>query len=229
MAGDNLTEDCWRVAVIDSGLDLASTLDVRARCAFKPDGTVQPSAESRPDVTGHGTRVAGVICSGAKVPRLIVAQVLNERAVASVAALVGAIHWALDQGAQLIHMSLGIAAPREELGVAVACALDCGTIVVASAPARGTRPFPARYPGVIAATGDARCGPPEVSALFAPNADYGGCVRLPADGNGRGRGASIGAAHVTRFIVEHVDPGASIETVRSRLAALASHHGVERR
>jgi subtilisin family serine protease len=219
----------WRVAVIDSGLSPASRLGIGARCWCGPDGRLEVKDEPREDSTGHGTRVATLIASTASPPRLFVAQVLNERGVGTVAAVVTAIRWAVSEQVDLIHMSLGLSADRQDLANAVSCVVEHGVIVVASSPARGVRPFPACYPGVVAATGDARCDRAQISALGAANADFGGCVHVSAQPTGPGRGASIGAAHVTRFIVERLSPGISVATLKAKLIELATHHGVERR
>ena len=48
---------------------------------------------------------------------------------------------------------------------ACAALLGQGAVLVAAHPARGAPCFPAAYPGVIAATGDARCGWQELSQL----------------------------------------------------------------
>jgi hypothetical protein len=70
-------------------------------------------------------------------------------------------------------------------------------ILIASTPARGAPVYPAAYPGVLRVTGDARCGPAEVSALGGVPADYGACVR---DVDGTPGGASLAAAHVTGLL-----------------------------
>ncbi len=57
---------------------------------------------------------------------------------ASAAAVAAAVDWAVAAGADLIHMSLGLAADRAVLGAAVQRAVELGRIIVAAAPrARG--------------------------------------------------------------------------------------------
>jgi len=112
-------------------------------------------------------------------------------------------------------------------------ALDAGCIIVAATPARGASVYPAAYPGVIRATGDARCAPHELSALRPWL--FGGCPRLEAasfTANRRAQshasgGASIGAAWVTHAILQE-PPLAAPATVEA-LTARAKYRGPERR
>lgn len=222
-------EHPWRVAIIDSGLDPAAGLQVAAQRRFDgEDGrAVRPDAIA--DALGHGTRVAQVIASAERPPVLLVAQVLDAGGRATPAGVAEALAWACEQDAQIIHLSLGLAADRAVLAQAVADALRAGVVVVASAPARGTMSWPARYPGVLSATGDARCAPDQISTLGEQGAEFGGCVMRPPGMREPRGGASIGAAHVTRFIVSHVRSGSPAAQVRAELAVRASFHGRERR
>jgi subtilisin family serine protease len=162
-----------------------------------------------------GNRNAGCGCD------LFVGQVLDHRGVTTAAALAAAIHWSVEVGANLIHTSLGLREDRQTLAEAVAAAVAAGCIIVASTPARGAGTHPARYPDVIRATGDARCRWDEISDLHSSQADFGGCPRLG--------GASLGAAHVTRFLVEHVAPGLGTVAVRLQLGEMAQYTGIEER
>lgn len=242
--------DRWRVAVLDSGLVDSPTPTCLwpmpiASCRFVDNGRKVLTAPAISDPIGHGTRVSEVICSASCVVELLVGQVLNHRGVATAAAVAAAISWSLDAGADLIHMSLGLREDRDILATAVAIAVKAGCIVVASAPARGEGTFPARYPQVIRATGDARCQREEISELNSAQADFGGCPRYvrpvdPGDWNSRpldpaesnstcSGGASLGAAHLTRFLVDRVAPGSDVTAVRTELRAMARYHGIERR
>ena len=87
----------------------------------------------------------------------------------------------------------------------MADALAAGLILIASTPARGAPVYPAAYPGVLRVTGDARCGPGELSALGVP-ADYGACVR---DVDGSPGGASLAAAHVTGLLAAGLEVAGS--------------------
>jgi hypothetical protein len=217
----------WRVAILDSGLDPAVALPIRESARFEVSETLVRREPALPDMLGHGTRVAQIIASAEPRPELLIAQVLDARGMASAAALAAAVAWAVSNGAQLLHMSLGLAQDRAVLREAVAAATGAGALLVASCPARGAMTYPARYDGVLSASGDARCQAGEISALGEGYAEFGGCVRIGSEE--RSRGASIGAAHVTRFIIAHARPGEPIAALRTRLATLAAYRGPERR
>lgn len=209
----------WRVALIDSGANLAGV--VRA-ARFAVDGARADGAG--PDPTGHGTRVAALLLGAAPGIELVLAQVFAAGGPTSAAAVAAAIDWCVGQGAQLVHLSLGLSADRAPLAAAVARAVGAGRLVVAATPARGRAVYPAAYPGVIRATGDARCAAGEISRLAA--ATFGGCVRTAA---GAGQGASVGAAAVSRALLAAVAPGSAYPLALEALAARARYDGPERR
>jgi hypothetical protein len=209
----------WRVGLIDSGADATR---VAAAARFAPDGT--PAGAAGADPTGHGTRVAALLLEAAPDIELVLAQVFAGGAPTSAAAVAAAIDWCIAEGAQLVHLSLGLAADRAPLRAAVARAVDAGLLVVAATPARGAAVYPAAYPGVIRATGDARCAAGEISRLGP--ATFGGCVRTAA---GAGQGASVGAAAVSRALLAAVAPGSPLRLAVQALAARARYDGPERR
>ena len=230
--------DHWRVAVLDSGLadptDLPGACRVPvASCRFVDTGEEILEVATIGDTLGHGTEVSQVICGAEQSVDLIVGQVLDHRGVTTAAALAAAIVWSIEEGADLIHMSLGLRADRSILAAAVAKAVKAGCIVVAAVPARGEGTFPARYPQVIRATGDARCQPGEISALDSAQADFGGCPRRLCSGEStetdavRSGGASLGAAHLTRFLVERIGAGTAVGALGAQLRALARYRGIE--
>lgn len=180
------------------------------------------------DPVGHGTVVAGIIDSCARPAQLLVAQVLNERGRSTAATLAAAIDWALAQRAELLHFSLGLGHDRPVLRAAIARAAAAGLLVVAAMPARGAAAYPASYPGVIRATGDARCAREEISYLGVSAVDFGACPVDRSDPARVSRGASIGAAHLSRFIVSHVAAGLPPAATWERLTRLAAFRGPER-
>ena len=218
----------WRVGLIDScgggleGIDAAAAFVAR-------DGRVE-CRETVADPTGHGSRIAELLLRGRPV-ELLLGQVFTTVGPTSGAVVAAAIDWAVERRAGLIHLSLGLAGDRAVLRTAVQRAIDAGCVIVAAMPARGAPVYPAAYPGVIRATGDARCAPHELSALGSWF--FGGCPRLE-DGRADGRayahasgGASIGAAWVTHAILQ-VPPltaPAAVETLTAR----AKYFGPERR
>ena len=227
----------WRVGLIDScgGLEAidaapseqppghgSSVVDAAAFAAH--DGGVE-CRETVADPTGHGSRIARLLVSGRRL-ELLLGQVFTTRGPTSGAAVAAAIDWAVERGAGLIHLSLGLGSDRAVLKQAVQRAIAAGCILVGANPVRGAPAYPAAYPGVIRATGDARCAPHELSSLGPWF--FGGCPRLEerTDDGARG-GASIGAAWVTHAILQEGPLPAP--AIVEALTARAKYLGPERR
>lgn len=207
-----------RVGLIDSGIDPGLQRHVAAMAAFT-------GAPLSADELGHGTTVARLVLSHAPDARLLVAQAFGPRARATPESVAGALDWLRRERADLVNLSLGMARDRPVLQAAVEAALRAGIVLIASTPARGAPVFPAACPGVIRATGDARCAPSEVSRLGGAPADYGAC---PNDSEGRPGGASLASAHLTGHLAHAMarDPAAN---PRELLDRIATYGGRERR
>jgi hypothetical protein len=227
----------WRVGLIDSCGSRPGAIDA---AAFVTDGERVERRPTMTDPSGHGTRIAQLFAAGDAPFELLLGQVfLRGAGPASGAAVAAAVDWAVAGRAELIHMSLGLGTDRAVLAAAVARAIASGCIIVASMPARGAVVYPAAYPEVIRATGDARCAPGELSRL-GPGF-FGACPRWAAGGSAhsdagafagaraaaRG-GASVGAAWVTRHILGRSNP-MSASAVVAALTASVRYMGPERR
>ncbi len=210
--------------LIDSGTDLAP---VSRRFMRDTQGALV-IGDAVPDQLGHGTAVANILLSQSPGLRLLNAQVFGASLTCSARQVAQALYWLVDEGAQLINMSFGLHGDRTVLRKAVVAAQEAGVILVAASPARGAAVFPASYPGVIRATGDARCAADEISLLASAQADFGGHVHA---GGGGPSGASVGCAyvcaHAARFLNEY--PAASVEQLCVWLKEKAVYHGPERR
>jgi subtilisin family serine protease len=147
------------------------------------------------DDVGHGTHVAGILAAqGSKMPIGVVpnCQLLPVKVLGGLQrgnTVVGAglvdninngIKWAVDQGADVINMSLGIkhqggGLPHEEV---IRYALENGVTVVAASGNDGTQDkyYPGALPGVIAV------GAADDQGQIAPFSTYGGHVSLIAPG-----------------------------------------------
>ncbi|HVN46980.1 MAG TPA: S8 family serine peptidase [Steroidobacteraceae bacterium] len=224
-----MPESAWRVAVIDSGVGRCAPVRLHSARRFIDGGTHITGSELAPDPTGHGTAVARIIASAGVPIELCMAQVTDTEGRATPAAVAEALCWALAERAQLIHLSLGLRNDRAVLAGAIARAVVAGLVIVAATPARGVRTYPAAYPGVIRATGDARCTAEEISYLGTALADFGACAVHRSAARPAQRGASIGAAHLTRFILAHVPPATHPVAVSTLLARHAQYRGAERR
>jgi len=148
------------VAILDTGCDFDHR-DLKGQIIASKDFTISRSGVS--DVNGHGTHCAGVVAAAANgtgmigvAPdaKLLIGKVLGDRGSGSSRGIAQGIDWAVDQGADVISMSLGGDGPDPDTAAAVKRANDKGVIVVAAAgnagPGRGeTIGFPGGYPTVI--------------------------------------------------------------------------------
>ena len=214
----------WRVALIDSCGDWPGAVGA---AAFETSGEAVLERSVVVDPTGHGSRIASVLTGGPQALELLLGQVFTTKGPTTGAAVARAIDWAVDERARLVHLSLGLNADRAPLARAVDRAVGRGCVVVASVPARGSPVYPGCYPGVIRATGDARCAPGEWSALG--EGVFGACPRVPdAHRRQEAGGASVGAAWLSRAILGF--PGRlSVERVIQALTAGATYAGRESR
>ncbi|MGP6088386.1 subtilisin-like serine protease QhpE [Antarctobacter jejuensis] len=213
-----------RVGIIDSG-----PADLRGAdaMAFDADGR---AVAARPDRLGHGTAVECMIARACPEAALRHAQVFDDRAVTSALRVAAALEWLVGAGdVDVVGLSLGLAADRAVLAEAVARAVAAGVVLVAAHPAQGPSPFPAGYPGVIAATGDARCTWDQVSHLRGRL--FGAWCNSPERGGQGMAGASLGAARLTGHLAALMaqgharDPQAIMATLSDR----AAYKGRERR
>jgi Subtilase family len=169
-----------RVAVIDSGIDLTHP-DLSHQVAIAKSfvgGTAQ-------DTRGHGTIVAGIIAAQldndigiaglAPAAELVVAKVVSPNGTISVQAESRAIHWAVDNGARVVNVSLGGLRDPRNPGrdtysrleqEAIAYAVKRGAVVVAAVGNSDQAPrtpwhfasYPAALPHVLGVSALARNG-----------------------------------------------------------------------
>jgi hypothetical protein len=230
----------WRAALIDSCGEWPGAVEA---AAFVDESAGVRRCATVVDAAGHGSRMARLLTEGNAAFELMLGQVFLGARPASAAAVAAALDWAVAGGADLIHMSLGLAADRAVLAAAVGRAVGAGCVVVASVPARGGVVYPAAYRGVIRGTGDARCGPGELSCLGP--VFFGGCPRFVVSGAedcavgvgidvgggagaGVSAGASVGAVWVTRSILSE-PKRRDARVVIGMMTAKAKYLGRERR
>ena len=143
---------------------------------------------------GHADDMLDLIDAGCPQAQAILAQVLDARGHARSTDVARAIDELCAQGVDLIHMSLGMRQPCPAVTAACDRALAAGCVLVASAPAQGAAVWPARHPGVVAVTGDARCRPEELAWLDAAHAQFGAHPFWDVSRDPRRGGASHAAA-----------------------------------
>ncbi len=231
------------VAVLDSGVD-AEHPDLADRVLPGRD-YVDGSTDGRADPVGHGTAVASLIAGAggtglAPEARILPVRVLDEdnRYERSATVAEGVI-WAVEQGAQVINLSLGSPGRSEELSEAIGYAITNDVVVVACAGnASEDGPdvvwYPAREPGVIAVAGltwsdgDAAHWPRSLAGpetvLSAPAVLVGA---RPGGGYRRVTGTSFSSALVaaSAALVRSRWPEASAGEVVQRLVATARDLG----
>lgn len=147
-----------RIAVLDSGL----AADYAQTC---PECRATVKGEPR-DEHGHGTSMAAILSGvpGLGFPGLapdadvtVVPLAPGQEDLIRNERVVAAIDQAVVEGYDIISISLGVQTPDPVLAASIGAAIDSGVVVVAAA---GPDPsdvvlYPAAFPGVLAATGDA--------------------------------------------------------------------------
>ncbi|MBD5781015.1 S8 family serine peptidase [Pelagicoccus sp. NFK12] len=138
-----------KIAVLDTGIRNHTTLD--------SDKLTQIGFSAPHDYLSHGTAVASLIAGQEGVgiapqAELIGIQVLDTDGIGDAFTLAKAIVQAVDEGANIINMSLGSYGSNQALSNAVAYADSQGVVLVASAGNESVAalPYPAAYESVIA-------------------------------------------------------------------------------
>ena len=208
-----------RIGVLDSGVPGAAE-------RWSPEGV----ATSHETILDHGALVAERIREHAADAEIVDAPIFNRDLSCPPERAAAAIRWLCRQDVEVINASIGLAGESSLLERAVAEALGAGVWIVAATPIRGVRPIPARYPGVISATGDARCQGREVSHLEGDPADFGASalVTKPGEAGAPRGGSSFACARVAgalaRALIE--SPGSD---PRSVLIEGAAYRGPQQR
>ncbi|WP_309229229.1 S8 family serine peptidase [Novosphingobium sp. NBM11] len=137
-----------RVAVIDSGVHPDHPHIDGARllpgAAIASDGTLSEEADATLDRLGHGTAVTAAIQEKAPDALILPVRVFHDALKTSARALALAIGWSIEQGADVINLSLGTtnAAHREGFAAVAARAAEAGALIVAAREADGTPCWP---------------------------------------------------------------------------------------
>lgn len=147
-----------KVCVLDTGCD-GGHRDLK-RAALVKDFTGSRSGAA--DVNGHGTHCLGVIGAAengvgmvgvAPECELISGKVLGDNGSGLSTWIAAGIDWAVEQGADVISLSLGSPAADQRIKAAVDRATAKGVIVVAAAgnegPREGTVGYPGGFAGVV--------------------------------------------------------------------------------
>lgn len=217
-----------RVGLIDSGVAAGDAAHLLASRGFArgPAGVAVATAAVA-DTLGHGATLARLLLSRPGL-RLASAQVFTQRLSCTAAQVVAALEWLLQLEVRVVNLSFGLRRDDPDLAEVCARAVAAGVVLVAAAPARGAAVYPASYPGVIRATGDARCAVDDISWLATAQADFGAHVRCDTSALA---GASIACARLTAVIADCLRdcPEASSEQLHATLVSRSRFRGPERR
>ena len=187
------------VAVVDSGIYRGSGMDDLATTSFVPgynaiannDGSSYSSDDTSDD-NSHGTHVAGTVAQStndaygvagmAYGVSLMPVKVLGQDGSGSLGDIIEGIYWAVDNGADVINLSLGRSAaygPNQLEQDAVRYAHENGVVVVAAAGNEGTDQvgYPAAYDDYVVAVGATRYD--KTRAYYS---NYGASLDLVAPG-----------------------------------------------
>ncbi|MGW0503025.1 type VII secretion-associated serine protease mycosin [Micromonospora sp. NPDC003241] len=236
------------VAVVDSGVDRRHP-QLAGRVLDGLD-LLDPGGDGTRDCVGHGTGVASIIAAAphdgvafhglAPNARILPVRVSEQQVVDGRGAgrtvapeeFATAIRWAVDNGADVINLSVVLYADRPAVRAAIAYAAARDVVVVAAAGnlhgEGDPRPYPAAYEpaigvGAIGADGTragfSQAGP--YVDLVAPGTDV--LIAAPGRGHQRAEGTSYAAPFVaaTAALVRQYRPDLSAAEVTRRILATA--------
>ena len=158
-----------KVAIIDTGIDKDHpdlVANLKGGTNFVAPGLKAADPNKWNDDNGHGTHVAGIVAAVdnsigvigvAPEASLYAVKVLDKNGSGYVSDVIDGIYWAIQNGMQVINMSLGSASDVQALHDAVDAAYNSGILVVAAAgnsgdgnPNTNEVIYPAKYSSVIA-------------------------------------------------------------------------------
>jgi subtilisin family serine protease len=144
-----------RVCILDSGVELNHTLvgDVQHSVAISLDGdeVIVDEGDTAGDLCGHGTACAGIVRTLAPECELVSVRVLGAGFTGSGAVLLEGLRWAVEQGYDVINMSLSTTKQKfaSLLHELADTAYFRRTMLVASAHNMPVESYPWRFSSVI--------------------------------------------------------------------------------
>ncbi|HEY3764588.1 MAG TPA: S8 family serine peptidase [Gaiellales bacterium] len=228
-----------RVCVVDSGIEAGHPLvgEVATSVAVSiVDDEVRIKPDTLGDLCGHGTACAGIIRQLAPDCELASVRVLGEGFVGSGPVLVAGLRWAIEQGYDVINMSLSTTKRKfvEELHDLADAAYFRRSIVVASAHNMPVASYPWRFSSVISVASHDLDDPlayyrnpdPPVE-FYARGVDvtvaWMGGARMRSTGN------SFATPHITGIcaLIRAKHPDLTPAEVKTLLGLTAANAGVE--
>jgi thermitase len=227
-----------KVAIVDSGVN-SKHPDI-GRIIAQRDFVEGDSVAD--DDNGHGTHVTGIagaltdngkgVAGGCFECELLIAKVMGPIGFTTDSRIVEGINWSVNQGAEVVNLSLGGSGDSSVLRTAVNRAYSQGAVMVAAAGNEGTNvpQYPAAYSKVIAVSATTTDGR---LARFSNRADW---VDLAAPGTDilstsksggyhRMSGTSMSAPLVSGLAGLLASRGMSGDSIRQRMLASAKDLG----
>jgi subtilisin family serine protease len=226
-----------KVAIVDSGIDNdhpAIAGRVRGFVAFSegPDGTVQADELPHGDSFGHGTACADIVRRLAPECELYSVKVLGARLSGKGAVFAAGLRWAIEQGMQVINLSLGTTKPEffavfHELADA---AYFKRAVLVTAANNMPVTSFPSLYAAVVSVASHAGQDPYVFYYNPAPPVEFGApginvTVAWRDGGQMTVTGNSFAAPHMTGLVARILAkrPGLTPFEVKTILRASAEN------
>jgi subtilisin family serine protease len=144
-----------RVCILDSGVEPAhpdvGSLASAVAVEVSPDDSISVVEDAEGDLCGHGTACAGIVRSLAPDAELHSVRVLGAGFTGSGTALLGGLRWAVEQGFDVINMSLSTTKSQFAglLHEVADTAYFRRTVLVASAHNMPVESYPWRFSSVI--------------------------------------------------------------------------------
>jgi len=236
-----ITEGSHQVftAVLDTGIDhthesLKDFVATELGKNFSDSGTEDDTMDRH----SHGSHVGGIIASYNQVSgvmqkaKLIPVKVMNDEGIGTQYGIIKGIYHAVEQGADVINMSIGVENHHSAHEDAVNFAVAEGVVVVGAAGNSGEVPlnYPAKYPSVIGVGSLDRDGVRSSYSSYGDGLDLmapGGGIYSTTPGNNYHyySGTSMAAPHVAGVagLMRSVNPEISVETLRFILGDTAEY------
>lgn len=228
-----------RVAIIDSGIEathpaLEGCVDSDASVCFEmsPDGEVQPVRGPHADAYGHGTACASIIHQVAPGASITSLRVLGAGNTGKAAQFVAGLSWAIDEGYDIVNLSLGTRLRDWALTFHELCdrAYFSNSLVVTAANNRSVVSYPSLYASAISVACNTTTDPFRYHANPLPPTEFlarGVGVDVAWKGGGYSvvTGNSFAAPHIAGLaaLVRSKHPAMRPFQVKSALWACAAN------
>ncbi|MDI4650268.1 S8 family serine peptidase [Cohnella hashimotonis] len=206
------------IAIVDTGIDLKNA----ALQPYLTEGVNLLDDKKPPqDDNGHGTAVAGVIVAAAEAAKganaeaawkmkLMPVKALDDKGEGDEARLSGGIRYAIEHGADIVVLSLGLRRDAPGMRSVIDLAESKGVLLVAATGndaadfgERAAVQYPAAYPTVLAVAG-AEAGKGQINSTGGPEVDLAASWQVDTLALGGGRltmeGTSMAAPQVAAAV-----------------------------